>query len=94
MDVLIFTSSMSILVNGIPTWEIQVEKILRQQDLLSPYIFLLVAQGLTRIMAQTTRMREFNAFTFNRDVKFDILQFVDDIILFCDDAWSNLWSIK
>jgi hypothetical protein len=41
---------MSILVNGSPTNDFKVSKGLRQGDPLSPFLFLIVAEGLAGMM--------------------------------------------
>ena len=44
------SSSISILVNGSPTEQFQPAKGLRQGDPLAPSLFLIVAEGLARVM--------------------------------------------
>ncbi|MCI03311.1 LINE-1 reverse transcriptase like, partial [Trifolium medium] len=48
----VFQSSMSVLVNGSPTEDFTVGKGLRQGDPLSPFLFLIVAEGLTGLMSK------------------------------------------
>jgi hypothetical protein len=48
----VFQSTMSVLVNGSPTGDFTVCKGLRQGDPLSPFLFLIVAEGLTGLMHQ------------------------------------------
>jgi hypothetical protein len=42
--------SMSILVNGSPTEEIEIKRGLKQGDPLAPFLFLLVAKGFSGLM--------------------------------------------
>lgn len=89
-----FSSSMSILVNGSTTMDLQVEKWLRQSDPLLSFLFVIAMEGLTRLMKKVVVLNEFSGFLVSDDVSFDILQFVDDTIIFGEGSWSNLWSIK
>lgn len=36
----------------------------------------------------------FKGFSFNDNVKFELLQFADDIVIVCDADPVNLWCIK
>lgn len=72
MEMLIFNSSLSILVNGIPTEDL-VSRGLRQGDPLSAFLFLLVAEGLTTMIRKASSVGEFEGFWFNDDVHFEIL---------------------
>lgn len=46
MEVCMFSSLMLVLVNKSPTKEFKVERGFRQGDILSPFLFLFVAEGL------------------------------------------------
>ncbi|MCH96329.1 LINE-1 reverse transcriptase like [Trifolium medium] len=94
MKACIFTSSMSILVNGSPTEDFVVGKGLRQGDPLSPFLFLLAAEGLTRLTHKAVEIGTFKGFKVSEELKYDILQFADDTILIGEGSWDNLWSIK
>ena len=50
MKACVFGGSMSILVNGSPTEEIDIQRGLKQGDPLAPFLFLLVAKGFSGLM--------------------------------------------
>ncbi|PNX80406.1 cysteine-rich receptor-like protein kinase, partial [Trifolium pratense] len=90
----IFQSSMSILVNGSPTGEFKVCKGLRQGDPLSPFLFLIVAEGLTGMIRRAVEIGKFHGYKVNEFLQVQILQFADDTILMGEGSWENLWTIK
>ncbi|XP_058775361.1 uncharacterized protein LOC131649626 [Vicia villosa] len=59
IEALVFNSSMSILVNGSPTRDFEVFKGLRQGDSLSPFLLLLVAEGLSGMVKVESSLGEF-----------------------------------
>ncbi|PNX59439.1 cysteine-rich receptor-like protein kinase, partial [Trifolium pratense] len=90
----IFNSSMSVLVNGSPTEDFVVGKGLRQGDPLSPFLFLIAAEGLTRMMQKAVGNGIFHGYKISDELLFHTLQFADDTILIGEGNWDNLWSIK
>ncbi|XP_050918598.1 uncharacterized protein LOC127136037 [Lathyrus oleraceus] len=94
MEVVVFSSSMSTLVNGSAIMDFRVETWLRQSDPLLSFLFVIAMEGLTHLMKKAVVLKEFSGFLMNDDVSFDILQFVDDTIIFGAGSWSNLLSIK
>lgn len=49
----------SVLVNGSPTSEFRMEKGIRQGDPIAPFLFLVVAEGLSGILRQTVSLNIF-----------------------------------
>jgi hypothetical protein len=90
----IFYSSMSILINGSPTDDFKVGRGLRQGDPLSPFLFLIIAEGLTWMMRKSVDIGKFKGYKVNANIQFQILQFADDTILMGEDSWENIWTIK
>lgn len=92
MEECIGTTTTSILVNGSSIDEFPLERGLRQDDHLSPFLFLLAAEGLHVMM---TTMVESNIFTGYRvgmhpPTIISLLQFVDDALLLGVKSWSNV----
>jgi hypothetical protein len=61
--------SMSILVNGSLTSEINIQRGLKQGDLLAPFLFLLVAEGFSGLMRNVVNLNLFEGFRFRSDGK-------------------------
>ncbi|XP_058734070.1 uncharacterized protein LOC131605773 [Vicia villosa] len=94
MEMLIFRSSMFVLVNGSPTKEFVVEKGLRQGDPLSSILFVLVAEGLAGLVKKLFEIGEFKGLDINGSCMVDILQFTDDTLLVGESSWRQVWAIK
>lgn len=54
--------SMSILVNGSPTGDINIQRGLKQVDPLAPFLFLLVAEGFSGLMSNAVHLNLFQGF--------------------------------
>ncbi|XP_058775875.1 uncharacterized protein LOC131650166 [Vicia villosa] len=85
---------MSVLVNGSPTKEFKVERDLRQGDPLSPFLFVLVAEGLMALVKKATEIGKFEGFIINGKSKIDILQFANDTLLIDDGSWKQILAIE
>ncbi|PNX79011.1 ribonuclease H, partial [Trifolium pratense] len=94
MRACVFKSSMSVLVNGSPTDDFKVSKGLRQGDPLSPFLFLIAAEGLTGMVKKAVNIGKFRGFKVHDDLSFHILQFADDTIMMGEGTWENVWTIK
>ncbi|GAU25188.1 hypothetical protein TSUD_150870 [Trifolium subterraneum] len=90
----VFQSSMSVLVNGSSTEDFSVGKGLRQGDPLSPFLFLIVAEGLTGLMRSSVDKSLYHGYKVSNNISFHTLQFADDTIFVGEANWDNLWTIK
>lgn len=86
MEGVIFTSSMAIIVNGSCTEDFKVGRGLRQGGHLSPLLFVIVMEGLTRLMEKATELGEFKGYQYGENSNVDILHFADDTVIFGDGA--------
>jgi hypothetical protein len=60
------TAKAAVLVNGCPTEEFSIERGLRQGDPLSPFLFLLAAEGFNVLMNQMVGADLFNGYHVGR----------------------------
>ena len=73
----------SVLVNGCPTDEFKIGRGLRQGDPLSPFLFLLAAEGFNVLMKAMVEAEFFRVYGVGRggEVRLTNLQFADDTII-------------
>ncbi|XP_016168905.1 uncharacterized protein LOC107611504 [Arachis ipaensis] len=89
------TASMSFLINDSPSKPFKMGKGLRQGDLLSPFLFVLVVDVLHRMVGETIRnMRIFSLMVGRDRVELSHLQFIDDTILFCPSEDETMKNYK
>ena len=90
------TEIASILVNGSPTYEFPLQKGLRQGDPLSPFLFLLAAEGLNVMMNSVVDNNLYKGYgvgTSNLVVVSD-LQFAYDTLLLGEKSWANVRALR
>lgn len=83
------------LVNGSPTREFEPQRGLKQGDPLAPFLFLVVAKGLSGLINQAVNTGLFMGFVFGEEsVEVSHLQYADDSLLVCQESVQNLWAMK
>ncbi|GKV01491.1 hypothetical protein SLEP1_g14041 [Rubroshorea leprosula] len=89
------SSSVSVLINGSPTKQFSVNKGIQQGDSLSPFLFLIVAEGLNGLVASTVEKGLYKGERVGSEgVMVSHLQFADGIIFFGEALDDNIWAIK
>ena len=89
------TATASVLVNGSPTDEFPLGRGLRQGDPLSPFLFLLAAEGFNVLMESLNQNNLFSGFQLgiNASITVSHLQFADDTLILGDKSWANIREI-
>ena len=86
---------LSVLVNGSPTRQFELEKGLRQGDPLSPFLFNIVVEGLNALFKKAVSLDMLKGVSFGRgDVHVTHLQFAYDTILFLQPREDNLVNAR
>ncbi|KAI5391407.1 hypothetical protein KIW84_076276 [Lathyrus oleraceus] len=85
---------MLVLVNGSPTKGFEVEMGLQKGNPLSPFLFVIVAEGMTGFVRKASELGEFKGFSFHDSCSVDLLQFVDKTFIIGNGNWKNFWDSK
>lgn len=87
--------SMSILVNGSPTEEISIHRGLKQGDPLSPFLFLLVAEGFSGLMRKAREINLVEGFQIGANsLEVTHLQYAEDTLCIGKATVENLSAMK
>lgn len=91
----ISSAEASVLVNGSPTRPFKMRRGLRQGDPLSPFLYLIVAEGLSRMMVRACDCGEFKPLKVGKKgVVISHLQYADDSIFFGEAKKENIGVLK
>jgi len=83
------------LVNGSPTLEFKPTRGLRQGDPLTPFLFIVVVEGLSGLVRQAIKANMLLGVKVGRkEVEACVLQFADDKLFLCEDSFSNVFTLK
>ena len=86
---------MSVIINDSPTEPFKIERGLRQGDPLSPFLFVLVAEALNKLLHRAVKEGIVEGIELGRQGIFlTHLQFVDDTILFAPPKKEILLNLK
>ena len=90
------TATASVLVNGSPTGEFPLGRGLRQGDPLSPFLFLLAAEGFNVLMNSLSDNNLFTGYTVGSSVSVTVshLQFADDTLILGSKSWANIRAMR
>ena len=85
-----------VLVNDSPTEEYPLERGLREGDPLSPFLFLLAAEGFNVLMKSLVGVHLFRGYHVGQqnEVQLTSLQFADDTSIIGEKSWLNVRSIR
>jgi len=91
---LISSSFFSILINGIPSTTFHPSRGIRQGDPLSPFLFVIMAEGLGRSIKHAQQSLCLKGLSFQNSPAFTHQQFVDDNILFGHPSVQEARQLK
>lgn len=86
----ITTSQIFALINEVATNLFSPFRGLRQGFPLSPYLFLLVVDGLSKLLKEAVNHNELQGLLVGKAFSITHLLFIDDIMLFCFENERNL----
>ncbi|KAL9687275.1 hypothetical protein QQ045_031674 [Rhodiola kirilowii] len=91
----ISTPRLAVLVNGSPTEEFAMERGLRQGDPLSPFLFLIATEGLSRLLSKAKEVGSLKGVEWVKNgERMNHLQYADDTVIFCDVGLEEIKSLR
>lgn len=91
----VFTSNLTVLVNDFPTQEISIQKGLKQGDPLAPFLFLMVAEGLSGLFSRAVDKQIFTGLRMgSSDLVVSHHHCMNDTIIMAKASYDNIWFIK
>eukprot|EP00253_Pinus_taeda_P011019 PITA_11019 len=91
---LVSSSFFSILINGIPSTTFRPSRGIRQGDPLSPFLFVILAEGLGRSIKEAILSHNLRGLAFHNIPAFSHQQFVDDNMLFGHSSVQEARAFK
>ncbi|XP_039072016.1 uncharacterized protein LOC120219245 [Hibiscus syriacus] len=91
------TTSVSVLVNGVPTEEFSMSRGLRQGCSLSPLLFNFIGELLNQLLLKAVSSGLFNGLVVGKEegsYMLSHLQFADDLIIFCNASKTDILNVK
>ena len=94
----ISTVKFSILINGCPSDFFRSSRGLRQGDPLSPFLFDIIMEALSRMLVAATAAGQFSGFTVGNEagslMSVSHLLFADDTLVFCDADNTHITALR
>ena len=84
------STSFSVLVNGSPSNFFRASRGLRKGFPLSPFLFLIIANYLSRIIQHPKREGSFKGIRINNTVELSHIMFVDDVVILEEGTRGDL----
>jgi len=89
------TASVSLIINGSPSKPFKMERGIRQGDPLSPFLFVLMAEVLNKMLQRAISSGMLKGIQVGRDgLQISHLQFADDTLVFCEAEEQYVRVIK
>ena len=88
------STSFVVLINGSPSNFFRSTRGLRQGCLLSPFLFLLIADALSRLIHHAKREGSYKGFKVTRYEELSDILFVDDVLMMGEGTWENLKYVE